>query len=183
MTTRTALVVALLGASLAGRAEAQSGGAYSLAWSTMDGGGQTSATGGAYRIGSTVGQPDASRIIGGLYTLSGGFWAATGQATVDAPVTEPIPLAFAARTAQPNPFRSTTTLAFDLPAARSVELVVHGIDGRVVRRLAQGEYDAGRHRAIWDGRDGRGHRVASGIYFARLVAGEFTSTQRIVRLD
>ena len=163
-------------------AGAQSGGAYKLAWSTLDGGGQTFATGGAYSVGGTAGQPDSGPMSGGVYTLTGGFWLPASPGPVDAPALDPVPTVFAARAPQPNPFRESTTFAFDLPTARSVQLDIHGLDGRVVRRLAQGGWDAGRHLAIWDGRDDRGRLVASGIYFARLVAGEFTSTHRVVRL-
>jgi flagellar hook assembly protein FlgD len=83
----------------------------------------------------------------------------------------------------PNPFFATTTLSLDLPAARHVSLALYGIDGRLVRRLVDQELDAGHHRAVWDGRDERGQRVASGVYFARIQAGEFTTTHRLVRLD
>jgi hypothetical protein len=164
-------------------AAAQSGGAYSLTRSTVDGGGQTFATGGAYQVGGTAGQPDAGPMTGGLYALNGGFWAPATSGPVDAPAADPVPAVFAARLPWPNPFRACTTLAFDLPTARFVQLDIHGLDGRIVRRLAQEGWDAGRHLVIWDGRDDRGRPVASGIYFVRLVAGEFTSTQRVVRLD
>lgn len=172
-----------LGLLLTGRAQAQSGGLYSLGWNTLDGGGQTFSSGGVYQVGSTAGQPDAARATGGAYTLQGGFWGPAVASIVAAPPFEPVPLAFTARLPQPNPSASITTLVFELPAARRVTLVVYGIDGRVVRGLAQGAYDAGSHRATWDGRDDRGRPVGSGIYFARLVAGEFKSTLRIVRLD
>ena len=47
---------------------------YSLDWSTIDGGGDTS-TGGVYSITGTIGQPDAgSAMSGGNFTLQGGFW-------------------------------------------------------------------------------------------------------------
>lgn len=46
---------------------------YSLDWSTIDGGGGTS-TGGVYAVSGTIGQPDAGAMIGGNYTLQGGFW-------------------------------------------------------------------------------------------------------------
>jgi hypothetical protein len=182
MTTRTALLTcfALL---IAGRVEAQSGGPYSLTWSNSGGGGQVSATGGTYKLGGTVGQPDAPRITGGIYALNGGFWTPAAGGAVDAPPADPIPKIFAARPAFPNPFRTSTTVAFDLPAARQVELTLYGIDGRVVRRLMDGAMPIGRHRAVWDGRDDRGQPVASGIYFVRIRAGEFTSTLRVVRLD
>ncbi len=58
-------------------ANAQSGGPYDLSWWTIDGGGITFATGGAYNLGGTVGQPDASNALtGGPYSLTGGFWFA-----------------------------------------------------------------------------------------------------------
>jgi hypothetical protein len=54
---------------------AQSGGGYDLSWWTIDGGGITFATGGAYELGGTVGQPDASSVLTGSgFTLTGGFW-------------------------------------------------------------------------------------------------------------
>lgn len=52
---------------------AQSGG-YNISWWTVDGGGETFSTGGAYRLGGTIGQPDAGELSGGSYTLYGGFW-------------------------------------------------------------------------------------------------------------
>ena len=58
---------------LAQGAFAQSGGDYDLSWSTVDGGGGTSG-GGSYSLNGTVGQPDAGRLQGGVYTLVGGFW-------------------------------------------------------------------------------------------------------------
>jgi LPXTG-site transpeptidase (sortase) family protein len=52
---------------------AQAGG-YDLSWWTVDGGGATFSTGGTYRLGGTIGQPDAGEHNGGDYTLYGGFW-------------------------------------------------------------------------------------------------------------
>ena len=46
---------------------------FSLDWSTIDGGGGTSA-GGGYSVGGTIGQPDAGTLSGGSFTLQGGFW-------------------------------------------------------------------------------------------------------------
>jgi hypothetical protein len=53
---------------------AQSGGGYDLSWSTVDSGGETFSTGGVYTLGGTAGQPDAGLLMGGSYTLGGGFW-------------------------------------------------------------------------------------------------------------
>ena len=82
MTSRIMILVALALLALASAARAQSGGPYTLSWSTVDGGGGTS-TGGANTLAGTTGQPDAGLLAGGNYTLSGGFWvggtAALGQ--------------------------------------------------------------------------------------------------------
>jgi hypothetical protein len=58
----------------------------SIDWSTMDGGGGTSA-GGAYSISDTVGQPDANALslTGGSYQLSGGFWSIIAVQVPEAP--------------------------------------------------------------------------------------------------
>jgi hypothetical protein len=52
---------------------AQSGGPYTLAWFTADGGGGNS-SGGSYALGGTIGQPAAGQMSGGAYTLIGGYW-------------------------------------------------------------------------------------------------------------
>ncbi|MBC7225943.1 MAG: hypothetical protein H5T61_01740 [Thermoflexales bacterium] len=73
-TLHASLLLALL-ALLAPVALAQTGG-YDLTWSTVDGGGYTWSTGGAYALGGTVGQPEAGvALTGGGYTLVGGFWS------------------------------------------------------------------------------------------------------------
>jgi len=46
---------------------------YSIDWSTIDGGGGTSA-GGVYSVSGTIGQPDAGKMSGGNYSIDGGFW-------------------------------------------------------------------------------------------------------------
>jgi flagellar hook assembly protein FlgD len=56
---------------------------------------------------------------------------------------------------------------------------VYDVGGRVVRTLASGPRDAGRYRAEWDGRDGTGARVAAGVYFVRLVAGDEAMTRKV----
>src|SRR5687768_7116072 len=69
--TLALLVAAILGA---GAALAQTGGGYDLTWSTIDGGGGSSAEGG-YQLTGTLGQLDAGATLsGGAYSLSGGFW-------------------------------------------------------------------------------------------------------------
>ena len=66
-----------------------------------------------------------------------------------------------------------------------MELTLYDQRGRKVRGLLEGRsLPAGSHSLVWEGRDGRGIQVASGVYFVRLkldgeVVGE---TQRLVLL-
>ena len=55
-------------------AYARSGGPYELTWFTVDGGGVTSSSAGAFALGGTIAQPDAGNLSGGLFILRGGFW-------------------------------------------------------------------------------------------------------------
>jgi hypothetical protein len=48
--------------------------------------------------------------------------------------------------------------------------------------LAEGSRPAGHYSELWDGRDGRGSGVASGIYFYRLQAGAFSETRKMALL-
>lgn len=68
--------------------------------------------------------------------------------------------------AHPNPFNPRTTLRLMLPASGSVEVAIHDAAGRRVRTLLASTLPAGTHELAWDGRDGRGRRVAAGVYLA-----------------
>ncbi len=72
--------------------------------------------------------------------------------------------------AYPNPFNPLTNLRFRLEAAGTVRLDVYALDGRLVRSLVHGQQSAGWHVVQWDGRDGAGSVMASGVYLARLSA-------------
>ncbi len=85
----------------------------------------------------------------------------------DVPVVRPSSLALAAA---PNPFNPTTTIAFDLPAAARVAVDVYDLRGRRVRRLAAGDAVAGRLTLAWDGCDGGGRSLPSGVYLIRARA-------------
>jgi hypothetical protein len=65
------LVCALL---VAGSALAQSAEPYDLSWNSFDGGGFMFSTGSPYVLGGTAGQGDAGLMLGGGYSLVGGFW-------------------------------------------------------------------------------------------------------------
>lgn len=84
----------------------------------------------------------------------------------------------------PNPFNPETTISFELVegARAQVSLVVYNILGEAVRTLVQGALGPGRHQYTWDGRNQRGHFVASGLYLYRLRVGDHVQTRRMVLL-
>jgi hypothetical protein len=82
----------------------------------------------------------------------------------------------------PNPFNPTTTIRFSLPASERVGLAIYSADGRLVRMLVDGVQPRGTHDITWDGRDGAGNPVGSGVYFYRLTAGKFTDSRKMVLL-
>jgi hypothetical protein len=84
----------------------------------------------------------------------------------------------------PNPSRSGISIQFDLPRAMSVHLKIYDLRGRLVRTGFSGHtMPAGRHSWDWDGLDGAGNRVRSGVYFYVLVTPESRIHRKAVILD
>lgn len=82
---------------------------------------------------------------------------------------------------QPNPFNPVTTLAFELPAAGTVELSVYNASGRRVATLLDGHAGAGKQNVAWRGVDDGGRPVASGVYFFQLTHdGETVSRKGVL---
>lgn len=79
--------------------------------------------------------------------------------------------------AYPNPFNPETRISFALPRAADVKLAVYDVTGRLVSTLAQQRYEAGTHDVRFNGAD-----LPSGIYFARMEAGDFSTSQKMVLL-
>ena len=81
---------------------------------------------------------------------------------------------------QPNPFNHSTTLRFELPRAEEVTLRIHEVSGRIIRTLYdQVQLSPGQHFVEWDGRNERGNRVSSGVYFYHLDVGSKTLVQKM----
>ena len=85
-----------------------------------------------------------------------------------------LPTAFALDANYPNPFRSTTRIRYALPQAADVTLYVYEITGRRIMTVAEGLREAG-----WYHVDLRADHLASGVYFYRINAGDFSATRRL----
>jgi len=77
----------------------------------------------------------------------------------------------------PNPFNPDTNIDFYLSHDDNVTLAIYNIKGQRIRYLHQGATPAGKHSVVWNGKDGTGNNVASGIYFYRLTT-KLGSVQR-----
>ena len=85
----------------------------------------------------------------------------------------------------PNPFNPETWIPYALSESAEVTLTIYNMRGVVVRELKLGHQPAGmyqrRSRAIhWDGRNAFGEKVATGVYFYTLTAGDFTATRKLL---
>ena len=158
------------------------GGAYVLNRSVLAAGGNAGSAGGSYQVAGTIGQPEAASQSGGAYQLAGGFWG-IARSTVDVAPEDPSPRVFAVRIAGANPFRAQTGFAIELPGPQRLQVALYSVDGRLVRSLFDSDRAAGRHLVLWDGKDGTGRSVPSGVYLARIQAGPHRANQRVVRLD
>jgi hypothetical protein len=91
----------------------------------------------------------------------------------------PIPDRFAFDSGHPNPFNARPSIQFDLPTPSRVNLEIFDVVGRLVKTLVNGSLGVGRHLVDWDGLDDRGAPVAAGVYYCRMVAGEFEDQGRV----
>jgi hypothetical protein len=82
----------------------------------------------------------------------------------------------------PNPFNPQTTIAFSIKEGSDVDLTIYDVAGRRVRELVDEHRARGAYKVVWDGRNGNGNSVASGVYFCKLVAGPFTDTKKLTIL-
>lgn len=68
----------------------------------------------------------------------------------------------------PNPFNPMTVFLYRTPVGGNAEIVIYNVRGQPVRTLELGDISIGEGDVQWNGKDGRGQPVASGVYFCRL---------------
>ena len=82
----------------------------------------------------------------------------------------------------PNPFNPTTAIRYVIAGDNQVNLTIYDVAGRRVRTLVNERQRADAYRVTWDGSNDTGQKVASGVYFYKLVAGKFSQTKKMVLL-
>jgi hypothetical protein len=131
------------------------------------------------KLVGTLGQPLIGTMSGTSNRHFAGFWYLQGYqlTSVEEKPAEELPVEYQLQQNYPNPFNPTTTIEYDLPSASRVELRLYDILGHEVTTLVNEKQTAGHHSLRFDASG-----LASGVYFYRLRAGEFTQTRRMLLL-
>jgi len=89
--------------------------------------------------------------------------------------------------AYPNPFNPEVWIPYDLERNNNVTIEIYDALGRLIRMLdlgykMRGHYIDGSKAAHWDGRNSYGEQVSSGIYFYKLISGDFMAVGKMIAL-
>ena len=115
-----------------------------------------------------------------LVVVMGSGSAATPVAMAEAaPALAAPPVTLELHANTPNPFNPRTTIRYSLPRVTLVRIVIYDVNGRLVRRLVDGNEPAGERTVTWDGRDDRGAFVGSGVYVYALEADGTRLTRKM----
>ena len=95
----------------------------------------------------------------------------------------PVPTEYALGQNYPNPFNPETDIRYQIADGRypvHTTLKIFNVLGQEMKTLVNEAQEAGMYIVTWDGRDDSGREVGSGVYFYRLIVGDFTATKRMV---
>ena len=97
---------------------------------------------------------------------------------------DPVTIANRLDHAYPNPFNPTTTIEYSIASPGRVSLKIYNAAGQLVRTLVDEEQipRVEGFSVVWDGAGNTGEGVASGVYFYKLAAKEFSETKKMVLL-
>jgi len=94
----------------------------------------------------------------------------------------PMPLTYILGQSYPNPWKQTTSINYQIANAGNVSLKVYNTLGQVVKTMINQNHLPGYYSVKWDGKDDNDRKVSSGIYFYRIVSGEFSDTKKMIVL-
>ena len=136
-----------------------------------------------HQTNGSLGQPMANGIgTSGRKMLEGGFWYIYQQMRWLTDVPMPGPLVNQLYQNFPNPFNPATRIDYSVAEEGRVILEVFNVKGARVRVLVHEVKLPGRYHAVWDGKNESGIKVASGVYFYRLIIGDYSTAKKMVML-
>jgi hypothetical protein len=156
--------------------------AYQVARSSLNQGGSVWLSQSSFQLCSSLGQNPAGKHFGDTTVVNVGFW--NPWVTWVVPVEEDeesawFPANFELEQNYPNPFNPTTLIRYALPRASQVRIEIFNLLGQRVRILLDGRQSPGNWEIQWDGTDGQGMKVSSGIYFCRIAAADFVACRKM----
>lgn len=77
----------------------------------------------------------------------------------------------------PNPFNPETLIKFDIPGSQFVQLKIFDMNGRDIETLTEGVLSSGTYQVKWNA-----SKYSSGVYYCKLLAGDFVSTKKMMYL-
>ena len=82
--------------------------------------------------------------------------------------------------AYPNPFVGSLALSIELPTAGTARVAVYDVRGRLASVLHEGVLERGDNQILWNGRDGAGAPLATGVYFVRIESAGMNAVRKVV---
>lgn len=77
----------------------------------------------------------------------------------------------------PNPFNPSTTISYDIPIKAHVTITIYNVLGEKIATLVDGVKNPGSYSTVFNA-----DRFASGVYFCRMTAGQYTFTRKLMML-
>jgi hypothetical protein len=103
--------------------------------------------------------------------MSNGVFVLSGLQEIESSIPEKTALS----EAYPNPFNPVTTISFGLDLDADVSIQVYNLQGRMVETLANQYMQAGYHSVTWNA-----DQHSSGVYFVKMMADDYVSTQKLL---
>jgi len=108
---------------------------------------------------------------------TGAIWGSSnitiGELGVDE--IEDLPNEFSLKQNYPNPFNPNTAIQFNVASSVHVKLKVHNLLGKEVLTLIDSEYQPGQHSVAFNA-----NQLSAGIYFYRVIMGDYTAVKKMV---
>lgn len=117
---------------------------------------------------------DIAGVSGGALT-SWGIQINNSQVIGIQNISNEVPAKFTLGQNYPNPFNPVTNIEFSLPKGSFAKLVVYDITGREVTTLVNKQLSAGTYKVDFDA-----SHLATGAYFYRLEADDFTEIKKMI---
>ena len=83
----------------------------------------------------------------------------------------------------PNPFNASTRIKYNLSGAVDAEITIYNLSGQIIRKFHRPHTQPGIYHIFWNGRDEKGQKIESGIYFCQMKAGrQFSEIKKMILL-